>query len=166
MHPARRLLDWLPEVDFALLAHGFLSHGRDYYWHVQDCLGSDPGVHEIVFSHCVQADCQTRVRDDVWPGSWDDVFTNYELWESSGEPNGYVWGSNWSLAYPGMTLVEGSTLAASWSGRIGRPFHEVVLETDRFLIRLIFHDVHHRKHSASIQTISEVIIPFPGEADA
>jgi hypothetical protein len=66
MHPARKLLDWLPELDFALLRHGFQAHGRDYLWHIQDCLGTDPGEHEIVFTHCVQADCQTRVRDDVW----------------------------------------------------------------------------------------------------
>lgn len=78
MHPGRRLLNWLPGYDFALLAHGFLKCGRDYYWHIQDCLGSDPGEHEIVFSHCVQVDCQTRVLDDVWLKSWDDVFTDYE----------------------------------------------------------------------------------------
>jgi hypothetical protein len=86
--------------------------------------------------------------------------------EILGRADGYVWGSNWSLAYPGVTLVEDSTLAESWSGRIGRPFHEITLETDRFLIRLIFHNVHHRKLSGSTQTISGVIIPLPGEADA
>ena len=165
MHPARRLLDWLPEVDFALLTHGFRDHGRDYYWHIQDCLGSDPGEHEIVFSHCVQADCQTRVPDNIWAMSWDDVLTDHGRWKAAGEPDGYVWGTNWSIAYPGLTIVEESGPATSWSGRIGRPFHEVTLETDRFAIRLIFHDIRHRKLSGSIGTISTVIIPLP-EDDA
>ena len=161
MHPGRRLLDWLPEVDFALFAHGFQNHGRDYYWHIQDCLGSDPGEHEIVFTHCVQADCRTRVLDSIWPESWDDVFTDYEKWKVAGEPGGYVWGTNWSNAYPGLTLVEDSGAARSWSERIGKPFYEVMLETDRFLISLIFHAIQHRKLSESTGTISATIIPFP-----
>ncbi len=62
-----------------------------------------------------------------------------------------------------MTLVEDSTLAKSWSERIGRQFHELTLETDRFLIRLIFHDIRHRKLSESTRTISDVTIPLPAE---
>jgi hypothetical protein len=160
MNPARKLLEWLPELDFALFGHGFQKHGRDYVWHIQDCLGGNPGEHEIVFTHCVQADCQTRVQDTVWPKSWDDVFLNYEMWKGAGEPEGYVWGTNWSNAYPGLTIVENSDMAIGWTKRIGKPFYEITLETDRFFIRLIFHDIRYRKLSESTETISAVTIPL------
>ena len=29
VNPAHKLLTWLPEIDFALLGHGFLPRGRD-----------------------------------------------------------------------------------------------------------------------------------------
>jgi hypothetical protein len=160
MHPARNLLGWLPELDFALLAHGFQAHGRDYLWHIQDCLGADPGEHEIVFTHCVQVDCHTRVLDKVWLESWDDVFVDYERWEAAGKPEGYVWGTNWSNAYPGLTIVEDSAIAATWTEHIGKPFYEVTLETDRFFIRLVFHEIRYRKLSESTATISAVTIPL------
>lgn len=160
MHPAHKLLNWLPEIDFALLGHRFQAHGRDYLWHFQDCLGASPGEHEIVFTHCVQANCQTRVLDKIWLESWDDVFLDYEKWQVAGEPAGYVWGTNWSNAYPGLTIVENSETAATWTERIGKPFYEITLETDRFFIRLIFHEILYRKLSDSTETISAVTIPL------
>ena len=57
-------LKWLPEVDFAVLEHRFAKHGRDYILLVEDCSGSNSGQHEIVFTYCVKAECETRVRDD------------------------------------------------------------------------------------------------------
>jgi hypothetical protein len=159
MNPARKLLHWLPELDFALFRHGYMDHGRDYAWRVQDCLGSNPGEHEIIFTHCVQADCETRVLDEIWLKSWDDVFLDFNNWKRAGEPEGYVWGTNWSNAYPGLIIVEDSPTAAAWSRRIGKPFFEVTLETDRIFLRLVFHDVRHRKLSDSTGTISAVTIP-------
>jgi hypothetical protein len=160
MHPAHKLLGWLPKLDFALFGHGFLEHGRDYRWHIQDCLGAVPGEHEIVFTHCVQADCRTRVGDSTWRESWDDGFLDYETWQAAGEPEGYVWGTNWSIAYPGLNIVEDSVIAATWTERIGKPFYEVNLETDRFFILLVFHDIQYRKLSESTATISSVTIPL------
>ncbi len=113
-----------------------------------------------MFTHCVQADCQTRVSDEAWVKSWDDVFLNYEKWEAAGEPDGYVWGTNWSNAYPGLTIVEHSEIAAAWTERIGKPFYELKMETDRFFIRVIFHDIQYRKLSESTETISAVTIPL------
>jgi hypothetical protein len=161
MHPAHERLSWLSKVDFALFWHGFEQHGRDYRWHIQDCLGTSPGEHEILFTHCVQVGYQTRVSDQVWSRSWDDVLLDYEKWEAAGQPEGYLWGSNWSLAYPGLAVVEDSEIAAAWTKRIGKPFYEITLETDRLFLRLIFHDIRHRKLSDSTQTVSSVLIPLP-----
>jgi hypothetical protein len=160
MHPALKLLDWLTGVDFALLGHGFQQHGRDYFWHIQDCLGPDPGEHEIVFTHCVQADYETRVGDGFWHKSWDDVYLDYEKWTAAGEPDEYVWGTNWTNACPGLKIVGDSPIAIDWSKRIGKPFYEITLETDRFFLRLLFHDIRFRKLSESTEPISSTIMPM------
>jgi hypothetical protein len=157
VHPLDELLKWLPEVDFAILEHRFAIHGRDYVVFIEDF---NQGRHEIEFSHCVRADCETRVRDDVWPKSWSDEFTDYERWTSAKEPEGYVWGTNWSLAYPGIRAVRDSATAAEWSRRLGKEMFEATLETDRFFLRLIFHSIRSRKISDKSGTISQVIHPL------
>jgi hypothetical protein len=160
MHPAHKILEWLPALDFAVFQHGLVEHGRDYFIDIQDCLGADPGDHRIVFTHCVRVDYETRVRDDVWPRSWDDVFTNYQQWIEAGEPDGYVWGTNWSNAYPGLCVVEPSEIADEWTKKIKKNLFEITLETDRFFLRLVFHDLHRAKLSDSTSTISKDIIPL------
>ncbi len=160
MHPLDELLEWLPEVDFAVLEHRFASHGRDYLVLIEDCLSMNPGQHEIVFTHCVSAGVETRVGDEVWPRSWSDEFTDYARWTSAKEPDGYVWGTNWSLAYPGIRANRDSTQAAEWSKRLGKQMFEITLETDRFSFRLIFHSIRTRKISEKSETISRIIIPL------
>jgi hypothetical protein len=156
MHPLDELLKWLPEMDFAVLTHHFAIHGRDYVVLIEDCLSSNPGQHEIVFTHCVRVDYETRVGDDVWPRSWTDEFIDYRLWTGAKEPAGYVWGTNWSNAYPGFRAVTDSVDAAAWSRRLGKPMFETTLETDRFLLRLVFHSLHSRKLNDRTDTISQV----------
>lgn len=147
-------------MDFAVLWHGFTEYGRDYLIVIEDCLGDDPGQHKLFFTHCVHAFVESRVRADVWPMSWGDEFINYEKWRSSCEPEGYVWGTNWSNAYPGITAVEESTIAKEWEGRLGKSMYEITLETDRFFLRLIFHSIKSEKISDDTSTISKVTIPL------
>ena|ERR1700678_944102 len=161
MHPLDELLKWLPAIDFAVLDHRFAAHGRDYLILIEDCLGSNKGQHEITFTHCVRADYETRVRDDVWPKSWGDEFTNYEKWVNAKEPGGYVWGVNWSSASPGIHAISESLLAAEWSRRLGKEMFEISLETELFFLRLIFHSIHWRKISDKTDAISQVTVPLP-----
>jgi hypothetical protein len=161
MHPLDELFKWLSAIDFAVLEHRFANHGRDYLIFIEDCLGSDNGQHEITFTHFVRADYETRVRDDVWPKSWGDEFTDYEKWVNAKEPGGYVWGVNWSSAYPGIQAIRESVLASEWSGRLGKEMFEVTLETELFFLRLIFHSIRSRKISNKTDTISQVIVPLP-----
>jgi hypothetical protein len=158
------LLQWLHPIDFAVLGHGWARHGRDYLIVVQDMLGSDPGTHELTFTHCVRLDYETRVRDDVWPISWSDEFLDYQAWLDAGEPGGYVWGTDWSNAYPGLSVPQRSDLADDWMQRLGKEMAEVSLETDRFLLRLVFHSVRWRKLDDDIGTIEQVHIPLTGDA--
>ena len=165
MHPVAHLGQWMADYDFAVLAHGFPPHGRDYCLRIQDCLGRDPGTHDLVFTHCVRLDYETRVRDDVWPISWSDDFIDYQRWQAAGEPSGYVWDTRWADAYPGLLAVEPSALAAEWSRRLKHDFFEATLETDRFFLRLIFHDIRHKKISDDTSTISRFIHRTPPPMD-
>jgi len=114
------LLKWLPETDFAVIGHGIRKHGRDYVLLVEACLGSNPGQHKILFTHCVKAECETRVRGEVWRKSWSEEFADYERWTSVGEPDGYVWGTNWSVAHPVFRAVLDSVEAAEQNRRLGK----------------------------------------------
>jgi len=42
----------------------------------------------------------------------DDRLTDYVEWEAAGKPDGYVWGRNWSLAYPGLEAPDDDPTAA------------------------------------------------------
>lgn len=106
--PIKRLLEWLPECDFAVMDHGFAPHGRDYLLRVQECLGPDPGEHLVEFTHTVFQELTTRVLPNGWLEAWHGVFCDYKLWLDAGEPGGYVWGTNWSMAYPGLKVIASS----------------------------------------------------------
>ena len=155
------LEEWLPDNDIGVMAHGFLPHGRDYFFVIEDCLGPRPGTHRLVFTHVVDLRYVTRVTDDAWRDAWTDEFTDYQEWLDAGEPEGYVWGSNWSNAYPGVTTHAISLNAAQWTKRLGKPMHEMAIETDRFLIELVFHDLRVEKLSDTAPTVSQVTIPLP-----
>ena len=146
-----------PELDFAVLSHGFLPHGRDYYLTVQEALGRDPGTHSLLFTHVAKATLETRVRDDVWPKSWVDVFLDYE---ASVDMDGYVWGTNWSLAYPGISSLKDDAEASHWTTRLGKPMYAAEIETDRFHLRLIYHSVRMRRESDDVSLIEKVVIPL------
>jgi hypothetical protein len=126
-----------PLFDSAIIRHGFAPFLRDY-----DLISQ---INEFQFlyrfSHCVLATVITAVRDDVWQQSWTDVYTDYSIWERAGNPDGYVWGVCYSLAYPGATYIENSVLAREWAERLGKPMHEVLIETNGHNIRLVFHDL-------------------------
>jgi hypothetical protein len=159
-HPVSRLLEWLPDCDFAVLEHGLADHGRDYYLLIEHSGYNHPGRHRIIFTHTVELSLTSQVRDDVWPRSWSDVFIDYAAWEQAGQPDGYVWGVNWSLAYPGIKPVEPSSRAANWSQRIQHAMHEMVLTTNQFQLNLIFHDVRTEKIDDRTDLISQTIIPL------
>lgn len=156
----RALEEWLPECDVGIMAHGFLPHGRDYFFVIENPLGPNSGTYRLTFTHVPELNYRTRVQVDTWKASWDDVFTDYQAWLDQGEPAGYVWGANWSLAYPGISTDAGSVTAWQWANRLGKPMHELSLETDRYLIEFVFHDLRIEKLSNEAPVTSKVVIPF------
>lgn len=157
-HPVSALTtEWLPECDFAVLNHGFVTHGRDYQIIIQDSISARPGTHRLTFTHVVRADCQSALSAEGWSGSWDDVFLD---WELSKDMEGYIWGTNWSLAYPGITALIDDDEAAEWGRQIGRPMYAAMLETDRFNLRLIFHSLRSEMVADDTSLIKQVIHPL------
>ncbi|QIL21083.1 hypothetical protein [Thermomonas sp. HDW16] len=154
------LLEWLPESDFGVMDHGFVPHGRDYYLLVECSMGQNQGRHQLQFTHIAELSYTTVVADDVWAKSWGEAFVDYQAWLDAGEPDGYVWGTCWSLAWPGIRAVEPSTKAIDWSARFGKSMYEAQIETDRFRINLVFHSLRSAKVSDETSTVSSVVIPL------
>lgn len=151
------MAEWLSACDFAVLDHGFLEHGRDYGMTVQDTLGGDIGTHRLVFTHVVAMTYETAVSDAAWGRSWDDVFLDHER---ANDLDGYVWGTNWSDAYPGLTAPEVDAEAMEWARRLDKPMYAMSLVTDRFRLRLIYHDVRSQKLSDDASLIQQTIHPL------
>jgi hypothetical protein len=40
-----------------------------------------------------------------------------------------------------MSYIDGSAAAADWSRRLGHELHEVLVETNAYSLRLVFHDL-------------------------
>ncbi len=152
-----------PLLDCAILGHGFASYMRDYVLTVEQTVWSRhrAGRYLFTFSHCPVANVRSTVSDEVWKKSWDDVFTNFGRWKREGEPEGFVWGVCWSLAYPGLEYVSTSELARTWSHRLGRPMHEVTIETEAFHLQLVFHDVDVEQLDDTVEVVDKVIVPLP-----
>lgn len=130
--------------DQALLFHGFAEHMRDYdlyiYATAHPSTSIQPEHLRYRFTSCVVVHVTTTVRDDVWPNSLDDRLIDYDT-AIREEVDGYVWGVNWQVLYPGLTLVPESSLAAEWARRLGFDLREAVIEGNGHEIRLIFRDL-------------------------
>ena len=161
MNPLQALFEaGLPEMDIGVMSHGFADHGRDYIFILEDSISNRAGTYRLTFTHVVQLSIQTAVAPETWTSSWSDNFIDYQQWEAAGEPDGYVFGANWSLAYPGFTVIDDHPLALEWASKLNRPMFAASLETDRFNLTLVFHDAHLEHSSHDTPTVSRVIIPL------
>jgi hypothetical protein len=157
-------------VDVGILQHGFAPHMRDYDVHFEALWGKvkwgdQKGTYLLRFSHCPEATTTTRVSDESWKHSWADLFIDSAKWEAAGEPEGFLWGTCWSLAYPGLSYVEVSERAKHWSERLGKLMHEVAIETEAFRVHIIFHDFSVTKLSDEVQVVDKVISPLNENKD-
>jgi hypothetical protein len=116
-------------------------------------LCNDPGIYELIFTQVVDLKYETRVGEKVWPISW-------AKWKASGEPEGYVFGTDWSLESPGIRILLASPEAQDWSNCLQRPMYSASVETDRFGISLVFSGARHRKVSDEVGIVRQVLIPL------
>lgn len=127
---------------------------------VETNMGQDPGQHKLQFTHVVDLSYTTAVSDDVLAKSWGEEFIEYQAWLDANEPEGYVWGTEWSMAWPGMRALESSIKAQKWSTRLSKPMYEAEIETDRFRINIVFHSLRYAKVSDDTSTVSRCLIPL------
>ena len=147
--------------DLPILSHGFASYQRDYV--IESEIGGKSehrGHYRFTFTHCVVSNLTTTVRDDTWRVSWDARFIEYEHWLAVGEPEGCVWGANWSMAYPGPSYVNNSPLATEWSARLGHTMHEAVIETNVFRLQLVFSDLLVERTGDEVSVYDQVTFPI------
>lgn len=150
----------LPELDVGVMHHGFAEHGRDYAFILEDSISHRPGTYRLTFTHVVELNIQSAVGPDIWKRSWSDDFIDYQQWEASGEPEGYVFGTNWSLAYPGFMVLKDSPAAADWASKLDKPMFAASLGTDRFRLTLVYHDAQLERLSEETPTVSRAICPL------
>jgi hypothetical protein len=94
--------------------------------------------------------------------SWDDVLIDWDEWEAADNPEGFVWGKKFADAYPGLSYVTDSPLAASWTERLGHEMHEVMIETNTFLLRLVCHDLRVQQLAVG-DPATQTLQPLDGE---
>lgn len=134
--------DAMERVDFfdhALLLHGYKPYMRDYALLVEMSEGpAGPGTYEYLFKYCVDAHTRTALSDELYVRSMDERLIDHA---AAGASPDFVWGVNWSRLYPGWTLKAPSQKALDWGRRLGLEFHEVVVETEAFVIELVFLEI-------------------------
>jgi hypothetical protein len=136
-------------LDSAIMSHGFAPYMRDYDVVIDlpatmrdgSGRGYVDGRYRYRFAHCPDVRVTTTWPFDELGWTWGDEFTDYDDWVRAGRPDGFVWGVCWALAYPGLSYISDSSLAASWTERIGREMHEVWIESNFYRIELVCHDL-------------------------
>ena len=162
-----RLEEYGGFLDVGILQHGFAPHMRDYdvvfeaLWGKAEW-GDAKGAYRLRFTHCPEVSARTTVADAAWREAWSDVFIDFARWEAAGEPDGLVWGTRWSTAYPGLDSIEESPRAREWSERLGQPMHEVTITTEIFELRIVFHDFTVTKLNDEVHVLDKVMFPLKG----
>ena len=106
----------------------------------------------------MEAAYETRVPGNIFAASLSDDFVlSGPDYPDKDDPPGWIWGTRWSCAYPGLEYIADGSRASAWAQRLGRPMHEVNLETNAFQLRLVFADV--RYHFEGYDVQREVLGP-------
>jgi len=147
--------------DVAIIRHGFADYVRDYRFEIEaNWIGYLAGRYVLTFTHCYELSYKILVDDNTIRKSWDDLFIDFETWEKNNEPEGFVWGTNWSLAYPGFEEILDSEKAKNWSKRLDKEMKEVRLQANSFEINLIYESWNLKKINENTSLINQVKIPL------
>lgn len=148
-------------LDTAILTHGYFPYKRDYYFHLE-MGGIKPwaGQYLLTLRHCYEMSSQIILNSDALVESWDDCFISMEAHKNAGEPEGYIWGTNWTLAYPGFSIIDISAKAEAWTQKLNKRMLEMVVETETIKMNLIFHEWSLKKMNDESGLISQAIFQF------
>jgi hypothetical protein len=132
-------------IDCALTHHGYTKYLRDYEMVVYQSVDPNPKYGLVprhlrfLFRFCPEATVTSLVRPDVWSHSLDDALI--EEHKVTMDSQGFVWGVNCQILYPGAKVVANSDKAAKWSEQIGVPLYEVRIIGNTQEIALIFSEL-------------------------
>ncbi len=145
--------------DGVLLSHAYTRYMRDYELVVENHVGpTERGTYSYLFKYCVESNISTSLSGTTYRKLLDDRLIVYETGK---DLDGYVWGVNWSLLYPGWERVSPSENATNWEREIGIEFHEVSIQSTAYNITLVFSDLVITKRSDHISSgINQVFIPL------
>jgi hypothetical protein len=132
-------LDQHDLFDQAILRHGMLDNIRDY-----EIIGSICGQNykeevQFVFKGCIRADFKVIVKPEHY--SMDDRLLDLSRQNESDYPKAFIWGVNYAVTYPGLTLTENTDELIQLEKIYGRKFHKIFIETNAYELTLIFHDL-------------------------
>ena len=148
-------------LDCAILSHGFMPYMRDYCFIIETRWGEGySGQYQLLFKHCYELKYKAVPSTEFIVKSWADLYTDFGEWEKAGSPEGFVWGANWSMSYPGFSLVEGSKLAGKWSAVLGKEMKEIEVETEAYKLNFIFHEWTLKKLNSNSDLINKAIKPL------
>jgi hypothetical protein len=142
MITVKQLLKREDFFDAAVVRHGFTDYMRDYEIIVAARNGPpNTDVHKYQFIGCVEAHYQTKLNGAFAQSLSDEFVYSGPDYPDKEDPDGFIWGVRFADAYPGMEYLETGERAEYWSGLMGRKMHEITVETNAYLLRLVFADV-------------------------
>jgi hypothetical protein len=145
MNQVKALLEREDFFDAAIRRHGFADYMRDYEIIVSGRYGpSRDDVHRYHFVGCVEARYTTALVPESFVRSLGDEFVYAGPdYPDKREPDGVIWGTRWSGAYPGLEYIDEGERAKHWTRVCGIPMHEIELTTEAFQLTLVFADARH-----------------------
>jgi hypothetical protein len=126
--------------DVAILRHGFSKYNRDYDFLFE--ANTTDGSKQLLlrFKHVYELSYVTSLETETLKVSTNDNFTDYKKWQETGEKEGFVWGVNYALAYPGFNVLDNSVKADKWAKDLGFEMFNVTLETETYKIDFVTSD--------------------------
>ncbi|MBA4385271.1 MAG: hypothetical protein C0410_11090 [Anaerolinea sp.] len=130
--------------DAAILRHGFTDYMRDYDVIVGARNGPpNTDVHKYQFVGCVEARYETKLGKDFLLSITDDFVFSGPDYPDKPDPNGFIWGVRFAETWVGggLKYIHSGERAKHWSKIIGREMHEVIIDTNAYVLQLVFADI-------------------------
>jgi len=146
--------------DIIIIHHGFEDYNRDYYFIIESGTKKNQGRFKIWFTHCFSFQYRHKFANKEYPEllrkSWDDDLILTTLPEND---DAYWWGQGFTHSYPGFSYDSKSIKAKEMTEITGRPMYSIELETEHYIIDLIFHDFHYKYLSSDNSLSDQSFIP-------
>ncbi|MEU8544160.1 hypothetical protein AB0C52_29900 [Streptomyces sp. NPDC048717] len=136
----QQMLDQI--FDHAVVYHGYTTYMRDYEVVVHVTSDSRTGIApahlRYLFRYCVEVRCETSLRPETWRVSLDDRLVDSVTGDGL---DGFVWGVEWQMLYPGARLLAEPEATRRWSKALGIDFHEACIESGAHKLTLLFSEL-------------------------